>query len=91
MNRELGYEPYEGFEIYAFPAKGKDIIDRPFDGYRGWAKRPSDGKTLNGGTVHRTIPDAEDEMRSLIDAVLTFERKEGKGDVSSNTTHIRIF
>ena len=75
MNRLLGYEPYRGFEIHTFPATGKDIIGRHFNGRRGWAKRHKDSKTLEGGAVHRTIPEAEDEMKSIIDIFLKNETK----------------
>ena len=91
MNRLLGYEPYQGFEIYAFPAVGKDILDRPFDGYRGWAKRTSDGKCFDGGAIHRTITEMENEMRTCIDIILTYEEKKANGETVSGVAPTTLF
>ena len=82
MNRLLGYEPYKDFQIYAFSREGKDFFGRTFEGYRGWAKRLSDGKCFNG-TVCPTIKDAEDEMKTLIDILLTAEENHAKGIVNN--------
>lgn len=79
MNILLGYEPYNGFEIYAFSETGTDFIGRKFNGFRGWAKRTSDGKCVNGGAVHETISGAEDEMKTIVDILLTAEERKSEG------------
>lgn len=91
MNRLLGYEPYEGFEIYAFPHKGKDLFGREFDGYRGWAKRTSDGKCFDGSAIHRTIHDAEDEMKVAIDILLTEEQNRAIGRINNGVAASTLF
>lgn len=87
----LGYEPYEGFEIYAFPHKGRDFFGFVFDGYRGWAKRTSDGKCFDGGAIHKTIHDAEDEMKVAIDILLTEERNRAEGKVNHGVSASTFF
>lgn len=76
MDRTLGYEPYMGFKIYAFSKSGTDHFGRGYSGFVGWAKRESDGKVLEGVWPYRTLAEAEDDMKGLIDAIITKEKDE---------------
>ena len=91
MNILLGYEPYRGFEIYVFPSTGKDILGVSEDRYQGWAKRTSDGKHMDGSNANRTIAEAEEEMKYMIDAVLNQEERKAAGLSLSEPTPSAFF
>lgn len=79
MNRILGYEPYEGFEIHVFPhGEGKDFFGFSCKNYRGWAKRASDGKCMDGSVVH-SWEEAVDEMKEMINAIIAEEERKASG------------